>query len=139
MTGHAGSVDPQVRPVASPTDDTVSSVTYSDLARRTSRFAQVLRRLGTGPGGRVFTLLGRCPQLYTAVLGALKNNSVVCPLFPAFGPEPVRQRMSLGDARVLVTTEALYRKKVAPVRDRLPGLEHVRTPRRPDRHIAHGP
>lgn len=106
-------------------DDTVSSVTYGDLARRTSQFAQMLRQLGIGTDGRVFTLLGRCPHLYTAVLGALKNNSVVCPLFPAFGPEPVRQRMSLGDARVLVTTEALYRRKDAPVRDRLPGLEHV--------------
>jgi hypothetical protein len=38
----------------------------------------------------------------------------VCPLFSAFGPEPVRQRLDLGDARVLVTTATLYRRKVAP-------------------------
>ncbi|KES09114.1 acetyl-CoA synthetase [Streptomyces toyocaensis] len=106
-------------------DDTVAEVTYAELARRTARFANVLRALGVARGERVFTLLGRCPELYTTVLGTLKNADVLCPLFPAFGPDPVEQRLRLGDARVLVTTAALYRKKVAGRRDALPGLEHV--------------
>ncbi|GGZ19886.1 acetate--CoA ligase [Streptomyces poonensis] len=106
-------------------DERVTSVTYADLARRTARFANVLRALGVGRGDRVFTLLGRGPELFTVVLGTLKNTSVLCPLFPAFGPDPVRQRLRLGDARVLVTTAELYRRKVAPHRAELPGLEHV--------------
>ncbi|MFB7462944.1 acetate--CoA ligase [Streptomyces sp. NPDC056224] len=106
-------------------DDTVSTVTYAGLARRTARFANVLRSLGVGRAARVFTLLGRCPELYTAVLGTLKNTSVLCPLFSAFGPDPVEQRLRLGDARVLVTTAALYRRKVADRRASLPGLQHV--------------
>ncbi|MFF9481540.1 acetate--CoA ligase [Streptomyces sp. NPDC014733] len=106
-------------------DNTVSTVTYAELARRTARFANVLRSLGAGRGDRVFTLLGRCPELYVVVLGTLKNTGVLCPLFPAFGPDPVEQRLRLGDARVLVTTAALYRRKVADRRDSLPGLAHV--------------
>ncbi|MBN0042764.1 acetate--CoA ligase [Streptomyces actuosus] len=106
-------------------DDSVTSVTYEELARSTSRFANVLRALGVGPGERVMTLLGRCPQLYTVVLGTLKSKGVLCPLFSAFGPDPVAQRLRLGDARVLVTTADLYRRKVAGQRDRLPGLDHV--------------
>ncbi|MFE2183430.1 acetate--CoA ligase [Streptomyces sp. NPDC059455] len=106
-------------------DGSVHSVTYAELARRTARFANVLRALGVGRGDRVFTLLGRCPELYTAVLGTLKNTSVLCPLFSAFGPDPVEQRLRLGDARVLVTTAALYRRKVAERRASLPGLDHV--------------
>ncbi|MGW7363498.1 acetate--CoA ligase [Streptomyces sp. NPDC054841] len=106
-------------------DSAVSTVTYAELARRTARFANVLRSLGVGQGDRVFTLLGRCPELYTAVLGTLKNTSVLCPLFSAFGPDPVEQRLSLGDARLLVTTAALYRRKVAERRSSLPGLDHV--------------
>ncbi|MFB8781881.1 acetate--CoA ligase [Streptomyces albogriseolus] len=106
-------------------DDAVTDVTYAELARLTSRFANVLREFGVGRGDRVFTLLGRCPELVTTVLGTLKNTSVLCPLFSAFGPDPVEQRLRLGDARVLVTTAALYRKKVADRRDALPGLEHV--------------
>ncbi|MDF3292604.1 acetate--CoA ligase [Streptomyces silvisoli] len=102
-----------------------TSVSYLDLARWTNQFAGVLRRLGVEREERVFTLLGRCPELYVTALGTLKNLSVFCPLFSAFGPEPVEQRLRLGDARVLVTTEALYRRKVAASRDGLPQLEHV--------------
>ncbi|MEU2553423.1 acetate--CoA ligase [Streptomyces sp. NPDC013313] len=106
-------------------DDTVTSVTYADLARSTARFANVLRGLGIGYGDRVVTLLGRCPELYTVVLGTLKNTSVLCPLFSAFGPDPVFQRVTLSDAQVLVTTADLYRKKVAGRRHSLAGLRHV--------------
>ncbi|MGW3141202.1 acetate--CoA ligase [Streptomyces sp. NPDC001139] len=106
-------------------DESVTSVTYRDLARDTARFANVLRSLGVDRGERVVTLLGRCPELYTVVLGTLKNTSVLCPLFSAFGPDPVAQRLRLSDARVLVTTAELYRRKVAGQRDRLPALKHV--------------
>jgi acetyl-CoA synthetase len=58
-------------------------------------------------------------------LGTLKNGSVFSPLFPAFGPEPVRQRLQLGDAAVLVSTPDLYRRRVAAIRDTLPSLRHV--------------
>jgi acetyl-CoA synthetase len=105
--------------------ETVSTVTYAELARRSSRFANVLRSLGVGRGDRVFTLLGRCQEIFTTVLGTLKNTSVLCPLFSAFGPDPVQQRLELGEARVLVTTAALYRRKVEPRRDRLSGLKQV--------------
>ena len=100
-------------------------LTYAELRARTNQFAGLLEQLGVGHGERVFTLLGRVPELYVAALGTLKHASVLSPLFSAFGPEPVRQRLHLGDARVLVTTPQLYRRKVAPVRDSLPGLEHV--------------
>ena len=105
--------------------DDVTSVSYEQLARQTNRFANVLVSLGIGKGDRVFTLLGRCPELYTTILGTLKNVSVFSPLFSAFGPEPVQQRLALGDAAVLVTTRAFYRRKVAPARADLPLLRHV--------------
>jgi acetyl-CoA synthetase len=103
----------------------VREYSYGRLAALSSRFANVLRGLGVGKGERVFTLAGRVPELYVAALGTLKNRSVFCPLFSAFGPEPIRARLTIGDARVLVTTEALYRRKVAALREALPGLAHV--------------
>ncbi|HWA58336.1 MAG TPA: acetate--CoA ligase, partial [Gemmatimonadales bacterium] len=77
------------------------------------------------PGDRVMTLLGRVPELHIAALGAWKQGAVFGPLFSAFGPEPVRTRLEKCQARVLVTTEALYRRKVAASRAALPALEHV--------------
>ena len=44
----------------------------------------------------VFLLLPRRPEVYVAALGAMKARCPVSPLFPAFGPEPIRQRMALG-------------------------------------------
>ncbi len=104
---------------------TNDDITYADLAGRTSAFAHGLRSLGIGPGERVFSLVGRVPGLYVAMVGTFKARSVFAPLFSAFGPEPVRQRIALGDGRALVTSAELYRRKVAPVRAELPGLRHV--------------
>jgi acetyl-CoA synthetase len=106
-------------------DDARREVTYRQLSEETSRFAGALRALGVGKGDRVFALLGRVPELYVAALGTLKNGSVFCPLFSAFGPEPIRARLELGGGKVLVTSEGLYRKKVAGVRAALPALQHV--------------
>jgi len=103
----------------------VEERTYDDLRRETNRFAQVLRGLGIEEGERVFALIGRVPELYVTALGALKNKNVFCPLFAAFGPEPIFQRLSRGDARVLVTDRRLYEKKVRPLRSRLGSLRHV--------------
>jgi acetyl-CoA synthetase len=100
-------------------------LSYRDLARETNRFANALAGLGVTAGERVFVLMGRVPELYVAVLGALKARCVVSPLFSAFGPEPIATRCEMGDARVLVTTPELYRRKVQGLRERLPGLRHV--------------
>lgn len=98
---------------------------YRDLSVATNRFANALRDLGIGKGERVYSLLGRVPELYIAALGTLKAGSVFCPMFSAFGPEPVQARMNIGSARVLVTSKALYRRKVAGIRHRLPELKYV--------------
>ncbi|MCC6749097.1 MAG: acetate--CoA ligase [Deltaproteobacteria bacterium] len=100
-------------------------LTYRELDRLSQLAAGGLERLGVRPGTRVFTLAGRIPELYVTALGALKAGAVVCPLFSAFGPEPVYTRLTLGEGAVLLTTPALYQKRVAALRPRLPKLEHV--------------
>jgi acetyl-CoA synthetase len=105
--------------------DEVRDFTYDDMRRLTNRFANLLRALGVGKGDRVFALAGRIPELYVAALGALKNRGVFCPLFSAFGPEPIYSRTSIGGAKVLLTTASLYARKVAGLRERLPDLQHV--------------
>ena len=106
-------------------DGTVTDHTYADLGALSSQFAHVLDRLDVAPGETVFTLLGRRLETYVTCLGTLKHTSVFSPLFAAFGPEPVRDRLRLGHGRVLVTTRRLYLRKVAEARDELPDLAHV--------------
>jgi acetyl-CoA synthetase len=106
-------------------DGSVLDTTFAQLRDQSNRFANVLRGLGVNKDDRVFALAGRIPALYTTALGTLKNTSVFCPLFSAFGPEPVRQRLQRGNAKVLVTTERLYKKTIAELRAALPELKHV--------------
>jgi acetyl-CoA synthetase len=106
-------------------DERVRDFTYAGLGAALNRFANVLAQRGVSKGERVFSLLGRVPELYLAALGALKNGSVFSPLFSAFGPEPIKARMTIGNAKVLVTSEAFYRRKIEPWRKELASLEHV--------------
>jgi acetyl-CoA synthetase len=103
----------------------VRTFSYRDLRTETNRFANALRGLGLGPGATLFLLAGRIPELYVAALGGLKAKAVVSPLFSAFGPEPIATRVEMGEGQLLVTTEALYRRKIEALRSRLPKLAHV--------------
>lgn len=106
-------------------DRSTRDLTYSDLKNLTARFANVLESTGLKKEERVFCLTGRIPELYITALGALKKGAVFCPLFSVFGPEPLFQRLYRGDAAVLVTTTALFEKKIKPLLDRLPKLRYV--------------
>jgi len=102
-----------------------TDLSYAELAAETNRFANVLRDLGVAKGDKVFSLLGRTPELYIAALGTLKAGCVFCPLFSAFGPEPILSRMEIGGANVLITSAALLKRKVKSIRDSLPELREV--------------
>ena len=100
-------------------------MTYSELRSSSNRFANVLASLGVRQGDCVTTLLGRVPELYVAALGTLKLGAIYCPLFSAFGPEPLKTRLQISRARVLVTGDTLYRRKLAAIREALPDLRFV--------------
>jgi acetyl-CoA synthetase len=103
----------------------IQNYTYGHLQALTNRFANALKSLGVSKGDRVYILAGRIPELYIAALGTLKHRAVFCPLFSAFGPEPLRARLAIGGAKVLVTTQSLYERKVKSIRPSLTSLEHV--------------
>jgi acetyl-CoA synthetase len=101
------------------------SFTYAELKRLTNRFANVLRKLGMRKGDRLFVLSGRIPELYIGALGGLKAGVIVCPLFSAFGPDPVRMRLEIGQGNAVLTTETLFRRKLEKSAPSLPSLRHI--------------
>ncbi len=103
----------------------VEDYSYEELRLATNRFANVLKSLGIKKAEAVFCLLPRIPELFQTIFGTLKNQNVFSPLFSAFGPEPILQRMLRGNAKVMVTTESLYKKKIMQIRGDAPTLEHV--------------
>ena len=101
------------------------SLSYAELAQASAQFASALGALQADRPIRLFTLLGRVPELYVAALGTLRQGGVFTPLFSSFGPEPIKTRMSIGEADVLVTTERLYERKVREWCGTLDSLKRV--------------
>ncbi len=98
--------------------------TFDEMRLETNKFANVLRGLGAAKGDRVFVFADRLPETYFAILGALKAGCVAGPLFSAFGPDPVRDRLQDSGASVLVTSPDL-RKRIAGILPDCPDLKHV--------------
>ncbi|AGA58336.1 MAG: acetate--CoA ligase [Thermobacillus sp.] len=98
------------------------SYTFAELAKRSNRFANVLRKLGVAKGDRVFIFMPRTPELYISLLGSLKVGAVVGPLFEAFMETAVKDRLLDAGAVAIVTTPALLHR--VP-KDELPDLKHI--------------
>jgi acetyl-CoA synthetase len=106
-------------------DRSARDFSYHDLYDLSNKFANVLDQLGVKKGDTVFTFSGRIPELYITALGTLKKLAIFCPLFSVFGPDPVKQRLSKGNAKILVTTLDLFEKKIKPLLPELPSLQYV--------------
>lgn len=98
--------------------------TFADLKAATNRFANALRDLGVQKGERVFIYLERIPEAFITLFGALKLGAIVGPLFSAFGPEAIRDRLQDSGASVIITSPSL-KARLDEVRAELPELKHV--------------
>jgi acetyl-CoA synthetase len=97
---------------------------FLEMSRLSNRFANVLQKLGLVKGDRIFTFLDRTPEVFLSLLGGLKAGAVIGPLFSAFGPDAVKDRLQDSAAKILVTTPKLV-KIIHSIRAELPALETI--------------
>ena len=102
----------------------VIKATFKDLYEETNKFANVLAKLGVERQGRVFVFLQRSKELYVSFLGAIKAGAIASPMFPAFGPDAIKDRL-LDSSAVAIVTDSELVKRVYLVKDQLPDLKHV--------------
>jgi acetyl-CoA synthetase len=105
-------------------DGQIIKYTFYELSKASSRFANVLKKYGVVKGDRVFVFLERVPELYIALLAVLKIGAIMGPLFSAFGPKAVKDRLEDSGAKVLITSPRL-KKKVNEIFSELPKLERI--------------
>lgn len=97
--------------------------TYNDMKKMTNKAANVLSNHSSlQKGDRLFIFMPRSPELYFALLGALKVGAIVGPLFEAFMEDAVYDRLYDSEAKVIVTTPELLKR--VPT-DKLPKLETI--------------
>lgn len=100
------------------------SMTYGELAARSSRFAHGLAALGVTPGDRVALLLPQCFETVIAHLGIYKLGAIALPLALLFGAEALEYRLKAAGASVIVTN-AFGLSRMAEIGDRPDVLRHV--------------
>ncbi|MFY4774564.1 acetate--CoA ligase [Metabacillus sp. RGM 3146] len=97
--------------------------TFKEMKALSNKAGNVLKQHAeVEKGDRVFVFMPRTPELYFAVLGAIKIGAVVGPLFEAFMEGAVSDRLEDSGAKVIITTPELAER--VPV-DSLPDLKHV--------------
>ena len=121
---HAARTPSKVAMVWESAGGAIENYTFEEMQRESARFARVLANLGVDRGERVFFLMDRVPELYFAVFGTLRRGAVICPLFSAFGPDPIAERINRAEGAIIVTSPALY-PKVEAIRARIPSVRQV--------------
>ena len=105
-------------------DGEVTTLTFWELAERTSQFANVLEELGIEEGDRVFSYMPRVPEHYVTLVGTLKRGAVFGGVNERFGPDGIAYRLDDCDATAIVTT-AENRETVEAALEDAPSVEHV--------------
>jgi len=80
------------------------SLSFAEISRASSQFANCLIERGVQPGDRVAVMLEPSKPFYVAIFGAIKMGAIAVPLFTLFGPDGVRLRVKDCALRLLVTT-----------------------------------
>ena len=102
------------------------TLTYFDLYRQVSQFANVLKSLGVKRGDRVALYLPLIPELAIAMLACARIGAVHSVVFGGFSAESLRDRINDAQASVLVTADGGWRRgQVVPLKqmadEALPG------------------
>src|SRR5574340_1200290 len=105
-------------------DGTCQKYTFLEMKKLSDKCANMLQMLGVKKGDRVFIFLPRLPELYISMVAIAKLGAIAGPMFSAFGPDAVRDRLQNSDAKVLITTPEL-KERVDTVLWELPKLEHI--------------
>jgi len=109
------------------------TLTYWDLFRQVSQFANVLKSLGVKRGDRVAIYMPLVPELAIAMLGCARIGAAHSVVFGGFSAESLRDRINDAQCRLLITADGGIRrgsvvqlKKIADEAVQgTPSIEHV--------------
>jgi acetyl-CoA synthetase len=109
------------------------TLTYFDLYRDVSTFANVLKSLGVKRGDRVALYLPLIPELAIAMLACARIGAIHSVVFGGFSAESLRDRINDSQCKVLVTADGGYRRgQMVPLKQMAdealrdtPSIQHV--------------
>jgi long-chain acyl-CoA synthetase len=100
-------------------------ITYAQLDRYANQFANMLLSLGLKKGAVVGINLPNIPEYVIAWLGTLRAGCVVSGVSPLLSSEELEYQLKDSQAKVLVTLDALFEKKLVPIASHLTDLQAI--------------
>jgi acetyl-CoA synthetase len=85
-------------------------LTYQDLYREMNQCAAALRSLGVEKGDRVAIYMPMIPEAAVAMLACARLGATHSVVFGGFSPEALSDRINDCEAKVVITTDAGYRR-----------------------------
>jgi acetyl-CoA synthetase len=93
------------------------TLTYFDLYRQVSQFANVLKSLGVERGDRVAIYLPLIPELAIAMLACARIGAIHSVVFGGFSSESLRDRINDAQCTLLITADGGWRRgQVVPLK-----------------------
>jgi acetyl-CoA synthetase len=86
------------------------SLTFAQLARRSSQVANLLAAQGVRAGDRILIMLANVVPLWETMLAAIKLGAVIIPATTLLERTELRDRLERGGVKVVVTTPGLADK-----------------------------
>ncbi|MDR3764950.1 MAG: AMP-binding protein [Acidobacteriota bacterium] len=82
-------------------------LTFAELSHRSSQIANYLRSLGVRRGDRIMLMLSNVPQLWEAILAAMKLGAVVIPTTTLLTADDIADRSQRGQVRHIIASADL--------------------------------
>jgi acetyl-CoA synthetase len=93
------------------------TLTYYDLFRDVSTFANVLKSLGVKKGDRVAIYMPLVPELAIAMLACARIGAIHSIVFGGFSAESLRDRINDAQAKLLITADGGFRRgQIVPLK-----------------------
>jgi acetyl-CoA synthetase len=120
------------------------TLTYRQLHREVSRFANVLEKLGTKAGDRVGIYMGMVPEAAIAMLACARIGAVHTVIFGGFAADAIRDRLNDAKAKLVITQDGAWRRgQIVPLKEQVdkairevPSVENVIVLRRTGNEVA---
>jgi len=94
------------------------TLTYQDLHREVSKFANVLKELGVKRGDRVTIYLPMIPELAIAMLACTRIGAPHSIVFGGFSADSLRDRIEDAESKLLITSDGGWRRgNVVPLKE----------------------
>jgi len=87
-------------------DGHTEQYSFDEISRRSSGFANALKRMGVQKGDRVVVMLDPSLDFYAVLFGTIKRGAIAVPFYPQFGPEAIEFRLRDCTPKLVVTREA---------------------------------